>query len=1470
MPTISKIRLTNVIYEEGNKRYNDELFLFDGHNGAILIENGGGKTVFIQTVLQAILPHTDLADRKIKNTLMLNDAPAHIAIEWVIHERPRRYVVTAVSLFMVKNSLDSLRYVYEYNENDPNGIEHIPFVREIKGGQRPAERVEIQDYYSGMNERTPSAQTFKTIKEYRAFLEDQYNIISSEWESVVKINSSEGGVEAFFDECKTTNQLFDRLLIPTVEDSIVGHDRHLFSGLFEEQLASLRNYKRLNETLEENKEISAELETYSNTCEKLHGMQADYDRTRSRAKGIWNELVREQHHWERNQEKTNKDFQNWQADSHTHQVKVDSCTIFTERLALDDCVSHLNQVRSALAGTQDALRKTSQEYYTLKWARAKKEKQEQEEALSLYQHQLDQYDRKEDVHVLNEQLIHAKRELLGCYEKEFETLEAQLKDIDARLHPVQKRILELHDKKKSISEKEKGVSRRLSELRGSIKVQKTQLDKLKRELLADPAQETVGGQLALWQERVQYLDEAIISLVKKQKDDKAQSEEAQKEKERRQEEQNANTREIDRLKDALSNMEKAKKDVIIQLADLRPQWAALEDVYLNPESIEKRLTESINRLEQDHEDLLFKERAALRFVDDYGHQDLFFCDPFLEKQLTSWKNQFDYLVTGVEYLQTMSAEEREKHLDYSLWPLTLVTTQTGKEKIIDKLGHISDRLQYPVKVLTTEEALTVQDQAAIQSWVAPDHWKGNIDAAAFEEWKAHISVDAEKMTSRRKDKEREREKWKGGLLAFRKFLNDYPYETIETQKAQLNEVMNKREAVIVALQQLEHILDALQNEMKKSKEKETQYRDEKHGRERYIEKGYDYLLTEKEMAGNRKMEQDAEEKLQTVSEEIAAVEGKLIRLGEKSKELTDRRNRVYVQLRMSRDNEDYQMLTSLTPAETDESKKVIHERITILEMKLKKIATDRNEWAIKHDEAQKVIRKLHEEMAELKKDYDEIDESCEFPQDGKQLIEDLRVRRTALAGKKERRGHDMQQAKTVKDRQESKTETLIIQFKSKYPDDPVIPFDITPGEVRAELEKEQDDLIKQKASLVQTSERIDKELQAINQAMHQLELFEEAHHFIASDPEPVSLTNEELMEFSYNRLKFVQTVTRDLKENRHKVDQGRSVVEEAQKQFRDFCRKRITDVKLRQMAISGVETKESYEEIMAFRHNMSERIDSISHYAREHIRQSDKDRQMFIDQIHTHLKTLTGELKQIPRKTKVKVQNDWKTIYSFTIPDWSEEEGKARIRNYIDWILQQLENERFLDDEGHPDMGKIRKELDMWLQSKQLLRAVMDNQAMKVTCRKVTNDSMVTTRSYSWEQSNIWSGGEKWSKNMTLFLGILNYVAEKKKYLQSGAKLNRAVILDNPFGQASSDHVLNPVFFVAQQLGFQIIALTALAEGKFLQDYFPVIYSCRLRGSGSGKQVMTKEKWIRKAFFEDQAPQSLERLGETEQLGLFD
>ncbi len=118
------------------------------------------------------------------------------------------------------------------------------------------------------------------------------------------------------------------------------------------------------------------------------------------------------------------------------------------------------------------------------------------------------------------------------------------------------------------------------------------------------------------------------------------------------------------------------------------------------------------------------------------------------------------------------------------------------------------------------------------------------------------------------------------------------------------------------------------------------------------------------------------------------------------------------------------------------------------------------------------------------------------------------------------------------------------------------------------------------------------------------------------------------------------------------------------------------------MAVNGVETKQHYQDIVDFKKNMMVRIENISKYANEHIRKSDEDLQLFINQIHSHLLTLVEELKQIPKKTRVKVGDDWKQIFTFSIPEWEEEVGKTRIRDYVEWILEQLESERFLNDSG--------------------------------------------------------------------------------------------------------------------------------------------------------------------------------------------
>ncbi|MFN7252461.1 MAG: hypothetical protein ACK4M9_17030 [Anaerobacillus sp.] len=1470
MPAISKIRLINVQYEEGNKRYNDELFLFDGHNGAILLENGGGKTVLIQTAIQSILPHVDFADRKIKSTLVLENSPAHIAIEWIINDSPRRYVVTAVSLFMTKHGLDSFRYVYEYGGNDPNGIEGIPFTCEGKEGKRTAERGEIQDYFSSMRERSFLARSFNTIKEYKAFLEEQYHIISSEWESIVKINSSEGGVEAFFDECKSTNQLFDRLLIPTVESSIIGHDEKMFADMFDKQHASFKNYKKLKETLEENEKIQIELEGYVGAFKNLHDLDLEYLTTKKRARGLWNELINQKNDYTDEHKASHEMLEDWKKSDEFQRLKKASYDILLEETSLNTFETNYLNCLAEQEKKEVELQRHQVDYYSYKLADKKRDMKEQENRLTHIDTEISLFDQGEDLVNFQEDLEATKRVLLGFFLKEIEKFEKEIQDLNFELYPINVQIEQGLLKKDELSGHQSKLRETLSGANALIDNRLKDLEGLKQFLLANPNQEDVKIELQKWNERYQFLDEEVIRLQQEQK----QLSKVEADIDTELEELRGSYSDIEKEREnrsfQLTEINKVQKNLINRLCSVRPQWASLENVYLHEETIKKRLQEKIESLQKERDVLLYKERLGYRFFDDYRNQQLFFSDTFVEQQLSSLKNQVDYLVTGVEYLQTLSDEEREKKKSYPLWPVTLVTTTKSKQQVLQKLTQLSEQLQVPIVVLTTEEAVSVHEENQ-ESWIAPQFWNQNLDVSTFKEWQQQIVNKAQEVTKLREEKEAEVQLWQGVYKAYRDFIEEYPYEEVTQLQEEVAKFTRQGEAVFARIQQQRNLILEIRSKIQGTTTMRANCLDEKQGLETKIDKAMTYLQYDKEVTEVSKKVNKANGQLQEVKKEITRVERDLNHFKEEKQALSERVNNLNNEILIIRRNDDFQDLQALTPTFSSETKKNILERIRDLEFKINKITVSQGELHEKRRGAIEILVRLKKEIDELRKEHSYIDETREFPGDGVQLLHFLAAKITTLKSEVKTLQDEVSKKASQKDTQKGKWEKQIEQFGKEFPDQEIYQFTLPLEDIKDSLYSEDEKLIERKVYLDQEITRITKELQNLKEAEHGLDRFDEGHHFLAPDIIASDLHSEALLDFTYNRKSYVKGITDELTSKKQVVETEKKEVERAKRKFVNFCLNQISDMKLQQMATRGVEVKQTYHEINEFKKNMVVRIEKITNYANEHIRKSDEDLQLFINQIHTHLLTVVDGLKQIPKKTKVKVEDDWKQIFTFSIPEWQEEVGKTRIRDYIEWILGQLESERFKTNEGSTDEGKIRKEIEMWLQSKQLLQMVLNNEVMKVNCRKVTNDNKVSTRSYSWEQSNVWSGGEKWSKNMTLFLGILNYVAEKKQHIELNMKRHRAVILDNPFGKASSEHVLSPVFFVAEQLGFQIIALTAHAEGKFLQDYFPVIYSCRLRGSTDGnKKVMTKEKWLHHAYFQDHEPKTIERLGETEQLALFD
>jgi hypothetical protein len=1472
MPSISKIRFTNVIYEDGNKRYNDELFIFDGHNGAVLLENGGGKTVFIQTALQAVLPHVDLADRKLKHTLNLEEAPAHIAIEWILNERPRRYALTCVSLFLTKNALDSYRYVYEYGENDKHSIEQVPFVREYAGKNRPADKGEISEYYQYMTQNYVNAKTFQTIREFRSHIEEQYHIIPKEWESIVKINSAEGGVERFFDDCKTTGQLFDRLLIPTIEETMASFQKDNFVNTFEKHRDSFKQYKKLKEKIAENEKIKLQINQYVQAFEQLDYKEQAYVKVKQEAKAYMGVIKEQKAEIETALQRVEAAQQKWIEEKREHDRSLSSFDIAQEKETFRVLKAKHEALSLEATEEESNFMEVDKTYNSLKLAEYKKKHALEKEKRRNHEQKLEELDREIDTDDIRDAIELNASEIKGYFDRREEELRDQQQGLQYEINGVRKQTEIAKEEYRQTNEKKQGIEKKHTEKETHLKHNQKDMKEIESDILVHLQQESIDEQLPLWMNRQNQLDQDNVELVENNK----RLEHEKKRCNLQLEEGQDKLREYEKNKSKLETEQRqydnAHQALKTKLAEMKSSWTRLESVYLKQDSIEKQLTDTIQRLSNEREELLYKERLAFRFVDDYVGQDVFYADAFLSQMMDSWKNQFDYVETGVQYIQSVDVDMQKAMEMYPLWPVSLVVTEKDKSKLIDKLLQIQGRLQYPVQVWTTDEVSTMirTGQVNHRNWIHPEHWQQNMNPDSFDTWKQIIADKAEEVKQLRYEKEQEKTGWEQVQNDFLSFVDRYSYEEYQQTLTDITEVKNQ----IYQQKEINKRINIEANEVDKRLHSQRQTisdnRDEMNSISTKIVKAQKYKQLEKE-------NKDLDSQLSYLAEEISVLQTQLSKrerlitsLQEQDKQLEADIRDIESEINRMKSERLYKEVQGARSISTTQSIEALEDKHTTLKLELHQISKSRSEIEANIRHADENMENYSKEMKTIRNEKAELDEDLLFPFNGEEKMNELLEKLKELKQLLKRLKELEAQSKTERDQKEAVLNEKLERFADQFDPLPLIEFQEHLDVVKEKLDEKSKSLREQDKQSKVEQLRLEGQLKEVTTVFNSFDKYDPKHQFMSASITKEVIPAESRMEFTYNRKKYVTDMIRSLEGKLEVVDLEKIKVGKAKNRFKDFCRREVSDYKMKDMVIQGIDHKQSYQEIVEFKQHMEKRVTQAIQYAEESIITHDKQLQQFIVHVYNHLQKVTDELKMIPKKTRVKVEDQWREIYSFSIPEWNEQEGKEEIRKHIDWILEQLGREKYQDDRGDEDKGKVRKDIETWLQTQQLLRIVLKSQSMKINCRKVTNDSKVTTRSHSWEQSNVWSGGEKWSKNMTLFLGILNYIAEKRQHIQPRMKRHRTVIVDNPFGKASSDHVLNPVFFIAEQLGFQIIALTAHAEGKYLRDYFPIIYSCRLRNAtGSEKKVITKEKKIQHAFFQDHAPETLDRLGEVKQLELF-
>lgn len=1455
MPVISKIRFTNVIYENGNKRYQDEIFHFDGQNSTIVLENGGGKTVWVQAALQAILPHTEVAGRKVYETCLLSEGCAHIAIEWEIGQKPMRYLVTAVSLYEQSQRLQSYRYAYEYGLDDPNSLENIPFVEKLEdGSKRPVDRAEIQEYYTRMKANNMNAHTFRTIEHYHQHLSN-HHIIAEEWKKIGQINGAEGGVGKFFEDCKTTAALVERLLIPVVEDAISGQGAKNFVESFEKQREHIKKYKQLKHQIDECESILEEVRGFTNSFEKWDKEQEAFNRLKSKAKAVFYLIEKEYEKENRKHESYLQDQSNIENDIKLLEHKEASYKLQILKKEVDE--KH-QQYLAALKEFETAdleLNTTNHRLASLEYAQIKQSLEDSDKEEDLIKQAIKRLDQDYSAAELEEDLEENSQYLCGYYKNALEIIE---NDITKLANEQIRRADELESQdreRKKLTKMKQELEESKIKKQTEIDLVKEEINRLKQNILDNPQHETVEDKEAAFKKRLEAIDQEIRQIFDRRK-------QLENEQETLELGGSETSKKLDQLKDQyrenqnkLNNLEENHESLLQKIHTADYRWSHIESLYTNPlivSNIETKIEKNRIKLSQARQE----ERISMRWLDDYQSGDYFLADATIMRQIEKWRQDIPLLLTGSEYIKG-----RESNFPY--WAITLITTDRDKDRLRGYIQESKDYMNHPIWVMTEYEAGQYVKNAynKEEHFIYPGLWEKNISQPEFKKWKKDLGEKAKSAQFTRKTIESTYQGWKTLKEEIQNFEESFPMELdrdLREVKFELKKTINDKDNRLKAINNREK---EIIYEQKLLLEKESQLDRENNNISGTIQQAALYFQRKKTIQANDKeLRELINPQLENINPRIKTLKKNVDRLRDALRDLTyliqDKKNERQAIYGLPL----YSEVKSYRPKYSSYSVQVLISERVELEKELGK--------------QQRGRRELEEQLSKIRQDriksqrnldnqilkYPSLDQTVRFIREHEREIQNLIERRGKLEQSIKTLETNKDSFKTQDDNHYGWYKGQKQELNKSYKE--VFKWDEPLSTVKINLDQGRKDISGRLAHVTKQIKKTAIALEQTKEAKDYLDKKNERFQYLIDQIEIAQLQEDDKIDILYQRTKYIDQIITRLEKAEQTVESKKETLKTEEQKFTRFCRSSISNLKLQNLTLKGIENLTSYKEVVQWKNNLGNRIMHTKKIAQDDIKTHAEELDLFINFIHSYLKQVADALGEIHRKTRVKIDDQWKDVYTIKVPKWESLKGKEAIQNYVLWIIGQLESGK------HPEETH-RREIEKWLSVKQLLAVVTQNKPVTVRCRKLTNKNTLASVASSWESSNKWSGGERWSKNMILFLGLLNFLAEKTGHVIEGQKRNRTVILDNPFGQASSDHVLNPVFFVAEQLGFQIITLTALAEGSFIRKYFPVVYSCRLRAATDGTQVMGKEQQIQQALFKDDELPSIGRLEPQEQLSLL-
>lgn len=1427
MPRINRVRIVNVPYDDGTKVYTDRMFNFQGKHSLINLANGGGKTLFLQMVIQTVLPNTSLAGRGFHELFRTSGHTSHILVEWILDSETPEYLLTGICATKGDDETGRIKffmYTNSYKESNPFDIKRIP----VKSQNSVTSYGRLQDIIrraAGFPEYRINYFTSSDVKEYRKHLEI-FNLYSKEWKGIQVTNNEEGGISGFFRNCQTSEKVIRNLVIPSISEVIYENPEEekqvaeAFISLREKLLKIPeleKNIKIFDKFIEGAEDILATLEEYRNICESNTHITRKLWSLRTIIDEEIQGLTRKQHDAEKKLSEVQRELEDtfFQLDS----------------LMMARFIKELEAQESLVKQKEEERRKLKEDWelldYKIREAKAVNawiEIKEREQEISNY-NELINASLKGNEELQKELNIYSYNYLLKLKEKIKDT-ENSLFSVKGELSGIEEEIKENEGKKQCLNAEKDDLNTRLGGVLEWVK-----------------NYEEIQGQIGRINLQWSLFPEKSLNDLRREiREKKARVKENQLEIETREKEIQELEREIDNKREeqletaGLISKKESVLDDYNNAYDRLKTCLSKAGLQQNSDIYSEKTIGELTVRKLDFENSLTREilskfrteekKVLLADADFYRpNKDVI----KLKEVLTEFNIP---CVEGSSWLkeQPITREQKEMLLmGNPLIPYSIIITPQG----FRELGKHKDRLikldlDYPVPLIIRNEENLGRRQGthSIVSIFDRDvfviYHKGYelfVSGEALKKYRDSLESEIQRFSSNIEGLKKSIDLFNAVIYEIKAFTRKYQKDFPDVISREIKNLEAKNRRI------QEEITGLLGKKMENKRviaEKKLEIED--------LEGEIDVLeKNEGKLEGYLGLFNEAPEKKKikrNLENRIKEIDGEVKRLEELMAKKYDEKNSLTLKIKGISDTlEGYRReLRDLEGEEIKEDEVLsdidfegIRSKLEGLRQSLYSKTSDIEGYRKAQEGARAYIR---DKQKYIKEDLGIEPEALPLTPNRiadieiQALVNDKKEKQEGIEAAEKQLKQLEQQRDKIKYRIEDKKGEII----KRYNKEPVTEFF---GDDLREIEKKLDYKIEQ---LKEKEDKIRKEIEVILNNIRNLEGEKERLEFfiqtnnINAPEEQTGVPDEEL---SKNIKDSIEILSRKYMENLNKISDKKGEIRDCYDNFK-YDMGRLQNLvmdkfinSMEQNLRENIEVMFDYDKVYKIFDSCFRIVENYKKATEGELERYKKDKEQLVDKAIQQAERFYTEICNIDRFSIVNTSERSVKMVKFEMVELERDSVKGRMESYFDRIINELEQ---------LDRVEAEKEIEVKMTPANLLNVISDLGRCRIRIFK-PKEAGIKTSYADWENVVAWSGGEKYTALFSMFITIISYIRSRVSPSYSTSKV---ILADNPFGKASAAYLLDIIFSLANRNNVQMICATALKEDDILKK-FDVVYSLVLR-----------------------------------------